>query len=140
MSEGSGRIVLEVATPRGKALETEVDTVQVPGSEGEFGILPGHLPLLSTIKPGILRYYQGNQTHVAAVDTGFAEAGPGRVLILTEGFATPDKIDVDAVKLELAEADKKQAEFAEVHEGAEYDSIVRAQQWAGAQLEAAGRG
>ncbi len=140
MSEGSQQILLEIATPLGKMLEIEVDTVQVPGAQGEFGILPGHLPLLSALKPGILRYYRGGTVTQAAIDVGYAEAGPGKVSVLTEGYATPERIDVEAVTGELLEAEKKQAEFEEVLEGPAYDQVLRAQRWAQARLEAAGKG
>jgi len=139
VSDRSQQILLEIATPLGKMLEVEVDAVQVPGAEGEFGILPGHLPLLSAIKPGILRYYQGETVTQAAIDVGYAEAGPGKVSVLTEGYLTPDRIDVDAVYLELAEAEKKQAAFEEVLEGPAYEQMQRAQAWARARLQAAGK-
>ena len=140
MAEGSQQIHLEIATPRGKMLEVEVDSVQVPGAQGEFGILPGHLPLLSALKPGVMRYYQDGKVRQAAIDVGYAEAGPGKVSILTEGYATPERIDVGAVTLELAEAEKRQAEFTELLEGPAYDQVLRDQRWAQARLEAAGKG
>ena len=140
MSEGSQQILLEIATPLGKMLEIEVDAVQVPGAQGEFGILPGHLPLLSAVKPGVLRYYRGGTMTQAAVDVGYAEAGPSKVSVLTEGYVTPDSVDPAAVGRELAEAEKKQAEFEEVLEGPAYDQVLRAQNWARARLELAGKG
>jgi F-type H+-transporting ATPase subunit epsilon len=140
MAEGSQQIHLEIATPRGKMLQVEVDSVQVPGAQGEFGILPGHLPLLSALKPGVLRYYKEGKMRQAAVDVGYAEAGPGKVSVLTEGYETPERVDVAAVTLELAEAEKRQAEFTELLEGPAYDQVLRAQRWAQARLEAAGKG
>jgi F-type H+-transporting ATPase subunit epsilon len=140
VSQGSQRILLEISTPLGKALEVEVDSVQVPGSEGEFGVLPGHLPLLSALKPGVLRYYKDGNVRAAAIDAGYAEAGPGRVSVLTEGYAPPERVDVEAVTLELAEAEKRQAEFAELHEGPAYDQLLRALRWAEARLEAGRKG
>lgn len=135
MAEESQRILLEIATPDGKALITEVDSVQVPGAEGEFGILVGHLPLLSALKPGLLRYVDKGKTRVAAVDIGYVEAGPGKVSVLTEGYVQPERIDADEVKLELAEAEKRIKEFSGIHEGAEYTDITRSLLWARARLE-----
>ena len=54
---------LEVVTPQKKALETEVDSVTLPGSEGELGILPDHIPLLTTLDTGIVSYTNGSQKH-----------------------------------------------------------------------------
>lgn len=140
MAEGSQQILLEISTPLGKALEVEVDSVQVPGSEGEFGVLPGHLPLLSAVKPGVLRYYKDGKVRTAAIDAGYAEAGPGRVSVLTEGYTPPERIDVEAVTLELAEAEKRLAEFEGAHEGPAHEQLLRAQRWAEARLETARKG
>jgi F-type H+-transporting ATPase subunit epsilon len=131
---------LQVATPTGRALDIEVEWVQVPGAEGEFGILPGHLPLLASLKPGVLRYCQRGTERVAAVDVGFAEAGPARVSLLTETYAPPERVEMAAAKSELDEAEKRLAEYAEICEGPEYEEIQREVAWARARIEAAEQG
>ena len=67
-------LALSVATPIGMQLDIEVETVSVPGAAGELGVLPGHLPLLAALKPGVLRYRKQGQAAIAAVGAGFVEA------------------------------------------------------------------
>jgi ATP synthase F1 epsilon subunit len=105
MAELPQQLHLEVATPLGLALKAEVQSVQAPSVWGEFGVLPGHLPLLASLKSGILRYHANGQEHKAAIGPGFAEAGPDSVRILTDDFAAPAQIDAQAVRSELATAE-----------------------------------
>ena len=129
-------LMLEIATPLGLALKTEADTVQAPSVHGEFGVLAGHLPLLAALKPGVVRYRTGGKQYVAAVSAGFVEAGPERVLLLTDQFAQPKDIDEDAVKQELDDAEKALAVFGETHEGREYEELQRRVDWCTARLAA----
>ena len=127
---------LEVATPRGLMLATQAESVQAPSVDGEFGVLPGHLPLLAALKAGLLKYRAAGKDHVAAVGPGFVEAGSDRVLVLTELFITPDKIDPGQVRTELATAEERLRAFADVYEGAEYQERQRDVDWAIARLDA----
>ena len=102
---------LEVATPDGLALDTQVEIVTAPSVEGEFGVMPDHLPLLAATKSGVLKYRSEGKDHVVAVGPGFVEAGPERVLLLTEMCERPDQIDRAAAEQELASAEKGIAEF-----------------------------
>ena len=68
------KIQLEIVTPRGRALSAMVDEVTAPSVAGEFGVLPGHLPLLAALRTGIVTYRQGAETKRCAVGGGFAEA------------------------------------------------------------------
>ena len=78
-------VQVEIVTPRAVAWKGEAESVQVPGELGEFGVLPRHIPLLSTLRPGTVTVHlQGGSTKKYQVGTGFAEAGPDRVVILTE--------------------------------------------------------
>ncbi len=141
-------LTLEVATPKGLALQTEANAVQAPSVNGEFGVLPGHLPLLAALRCGLLKYTAGNATHIAAVGPGFVEAEPDKVLLLTDLFALPEDIDVDAVNEELKEAhaalnkhfeDRKSAEINdETLLGLELEAteLRRHIDWAEARLEA----
>jgi F-type H+-transporting ATPase subunit epsilon len=137
MADSSHQLRLEVATPNGMSIEADVDWVQIPGSEGELGVLPGHLPLLSAIKPGVLRYSQGGTTKVAAVDSGYVEAGGEEVTLLTTQFTTPDKVEVSAVNQELADAEKALKAFEGILGGQEHAELERAVNWAHAQLRIA---
>ena len=118
-------LTLEVTTPRGLALRTEADYVQAPSVQGELGVLPNHLPVLAAIQCGLLKYKSGGKVQVAAVGPGFLEAEPDRVVVLSDLFATPEKVDVDATKQELANANEALKKFGERHKGTEYDKLKR---------------
>ena len=134
MAETSQALGLVVVTPTGVAVKTEVESVQVPGVQGELGILPRHLPLLSALKPGVLRYRKQDKYQVAALDSGYVEVGAAKVTLLTARYAAPESIDLEAAKKELAEAEEKLKSFVGLHEGAEHAEVLRAIDWARAQL------
>jgi len=127
---------LEVATPLGLALGTAAESVSAPSVRGEFGVLPGHLPLLAALKSGVLRYRVGGKDHVVAVGPGFVEAGSEKVLVLTDKFVTPTEIDAVVVKRELAEAEKRLAAFPDAYDGPDYEVLQLAVDWAQAKLDA----
>ena len=91
---------LEIVTPGSKIFEGQVDSVLLPGVEGEMQILPQHETLISELNAGEVRYVQDGQTHVLAIGEGFAEVTGTSVGILTEG-AVHDK-DIDEQKAEEA--------------------------------------
>ena len=72
------KIDLEIVTPKGKALVVSVDEVTAPSVQGEFGVLPGHLPVVAAIRTGIVTYRTGSESKRVAVGPGFAEAGNPR--------------------------------------------------------------
>ena len=88
------KIRLEIVTPDRLLLSEEVEEVTIPGSEGYLGILPGHLPLLTTLGVGVLSYHQGGKKHSFAVSGGFAEVLGDRVIVLAETVERPEEIDV----------------------------------------------
>jgi F-type H+-transporting ATPase subunit epsilon len=92
------KLHLEVVTPARVVLEKDVDIVVAPGSEGEFGVLPGHVSFLSGIVPGELRYAAGLEKEVLAVSTGFAEVFKNRVSILVDAAEKASEIDVDRAR------------------------------------------
>jgi len=95
------RIKLEVVTPERKVFEAEVDRVEVPGLDGELGILPGHTELVSLLKPaGLLTYHIGNETGEMAISNGFLEVSSDRVTVLANRATRPEDIDLaSALKL-----------------------------------------
>jgi F-type H+-transporting ATPase subunit epsilon len=99
------KLTLEVVTPERLLVSAEVDEVQLPGSEGYFGVLPGHTPLLATLQVGELWYRSGSEKHYLAVAFGFAEVLPDRVTVLAQLAERPEDIDVPR-----AEAARKRAE------------------------------
>ena len=128
-------LTLEVATPVGLALQTECESVAAPSVQGEFGVYPGHVPLLAALRSGVITYHVGGKDLAAAVGPGFVEAGPDKVLLLTDAFALPDDVDVDDVKAELEDAEGRLAAVDSSSASAEHDEIEREIQWAQARLE-----
>ena len=87
-------LTLEVVTPDGLLLREEVDSVQAPGSEGSFGVLPGHIPMLTTLGAGEIIYRKGAETGNIVCLFGFCEVLPDRVHIMAESGERADQIDV----------------------------------------------
>ena len=109
-----GKMLLEIVAPSRQVVRSErVDEVVAPGSEGEFGVLPGHTPFLTTLKMGELSYREGKEWHHLAVDWGYAEVGPNRVIILAEGADRATEIDIAEAKLAKERAEKALAEKLE---------------------------
>ena len=130
------QLQLDVVTPVGSVLSARVDSVQAPSVEGEFGVLPNHLPLLAALKSGLLVWEVGGERNIAAIGPGFVEGGPDKVLLLTDLFAMPDKINPDEVRQELAKAEEALKAFGELYEGPEYNELQRDVDWAHARLNA----
>src|SRR5882757_7040946 len=95
------KIELEIVTPKGRALHESVDEVTAPSVQGEFGVLPGHLPTVTALRPGIVSYKQGSETRKVAVGSGFAETGQNKLLILAEEYAERQNIDPVVIRKEL---------------------------------------
>lgn len=127
---------LEVATPDGLALQTEAEIVTAQSVEGEFGVLPGHLPLLAATKAGLLKYRVAGKEEVAAVGPGFVEALPDRVLLLTDAFLKPSDVDRAAAEKDLAAAERAAADYKGPMDDAAYQELARALDWARARLDA----
>ena len=100
-----GKILLEIVTPQGLVFSEEVDEVTAAGSEGEFGVLPGHVPFVTTLKIGILTCKKGNESKFFFVNWGYAEVGHEKVMILADSAEKSEEID-----LERAIAARKRAE------------------------------
>jgi F-type H+-transporting ATPase subunit epsilon len=144
------RIQLEIVTPRGRALLANVDEVTAPSVNGEFGVLPGHLPLLAALRTGIVTYREGVETKRCAVGPGFAEAGPNKLVILTNEYAERSQIDPVVVRKDLAQIeqqlaklegkaivapDTKDPDATAVEARVEREELVARENWLAAQLE-----
>ena len=86
-------MLFELATPVRMVVTAEVDEVVAPGSEGYFGVLPGHAAFLTTLGSGEVSYRSGPREHYLAVAGGFAEVRADHVIILAEHAERPDEID-----------------------------------------------
>ena len=103
-------LTLEIVTPEASVYSDTVDSVVIPTVEGEVGILPGHIALLTQVADGELRVTKGNETQWLAVGGGFAHVGGDRVRVLAERAITEEKIDEGAVEAALKRAEQQIAD------------------------------
>jgi F-type H+-transporting ATPase subunit epsilon len=107
----AGTIKLEVVTPEKIVVSEDAQIVMAPGVLGEFGVLIGHTPFLTTLKTGVLRYTDAHGAeHMIFVSGGFAEALPDKVTILAESAERRRDIDVERARTALERAQKRLAE------------------------------
>jgi len=88
-------LLLEIVTPEKLAYSDEVDSVQLPGSEGELGVLPHHAPLISTLGAGELRLRKGGQEESFAIVGGFVQVFPDKVVVMAETADMASEIDLE---------------------------------------------
>jgi len=100
-------LTLEIVTPEARVYSDTIETVVIPTLQGEIGILPGHIPLLTQVQAGELRVSKDGRTELLAIGNGFAQVQGDRVSVLAESAITEEKIDVNAV-----EEARKRAEVA----------------------------
>jgi len=100
-------LTLEIVTPEARVYSDTIETVVIPTVEGEIGILPGHIPLLTQVQAGELRVFKDGRMELLAIGNGFAQVQGDRVSVLAESAITEEKIDVNAV-----EEARKRAEVA----------------------------
>ena len=107
----AGKIRLDVVTPEKVVVSEEAQITACPGSLGEFGVLIGHTPFLTTLKTGVVRYTDadGNERFVF-VSGGFAEALPDKVTVLAESAERRREIEIERAKAALDRAQKRLAE------------------------------
>jgi F-type H+-transporting ATPase subunit epsilon len=134
------KIELEIVTPKGRAFHATVDEVTAPSVQGEFGVLPGHLPAVASLRTGIVAYRQGSETKKCAVGPGFAEAGLNKLLILAEDYEVREKIDPVVVRKELHEIQEKlEKVIAQMEALPDVDSerkhLIERENWLAALLE-----
>jgi F-type H+-transporting ATPase subunit epsilon len=137
---------LSLTTPRGALVDTDIEEVTAPGTLGEFGVLPGHVPLMSALKPGVLVYRGKGTNGVIAVGPGFLQVAPpaqsdtinDRVLVLVDQALPASDIDRAAAQKDLAGAEKELAAWTTELDGA-YRAVEIRRQWAQARLDAADR-
>lgn len=120
-------IILEILTPSGpfKALAGDEDLtvpgVEVPGLLGELGVLPSHIPFVSPVKPGVVRFRHGGASHRIAVGMGFVEISQqGRVSILVDRAESGADVDVAEAEASAAEAQKELAGLTDAIDDAEH--------------------
>ncbi|HVC00341.1 MAG TPA: F0F1 ATP synthase subunit epsilon [Candidatus Dormibacteraeota bacterium] len=106
-------IALEVVTPDRRVVQETVDEVQVPGSQGYIGALPGHAPLMTELGIGMLSYRKGASWSYLTAIGGFAEVLADRVIVLAEEAERAEEIDVERAREAMARAQGRLAKMQE---------------------------
>jgi F-type H+-transporting ATPase subunit epsilon len=137
-SAASETILLEVVTPHGVALREHVSEVTAPSVAGEFGVLPGHLPLLAALRTGLVSYKKDGKEESLAVHHGFVEVAHDVMLVLTERFAQKGDVDVVRVRLRLKEVDDQLDHWQGELTDPKRRDLIEEEQWLASQLELIG--
>jgi F-type H+-transporting ATPase subunit epsilon len=128
---------VNLVTPRGVVAHTDADSVQAPGELGEFELLPGHIPMLTALRPGVLTI--GTKVRARyAVASGYLRVGPsGAVEILVEQAMPAKDIDAEAAKKDLAAVEAELAKWGDLPLDGDYVYVQHRGGWARARLDAA---
>ncbi|MBA3458188.1 MAG: ATP synthase F1 subunit epsilon [Deltaproteobacteria bacterium] len=129
---------VNVVTPKGVIAHTEADSVQAPGELGEFEMMPGHIPMLTALRPGVLTI--GTKARARyAVSSGYLRVDPtGAVEILVEQALPAKEIDAAAAKKDLATAEAELAKWGDKPMDGDYVNLQQRVGWAHARLDAVG--
>lgn len=104
-------LTLQIVTPD-HSFTYEVDEVSLPGSEGDFGVLPGHTPLFSALRTGQMWYRQGSEKHALAVSVGFVEVLPAKVTVIAQVAERAEALDQARAEAGMTRAEEMQAPVA----------------------------
>jgi len=127
---------VNLVTPKGVVSQSETDSVQAPGELGEFELLPGHVPMLTALRPGVLTVGTKTRTRYA-VGPGYLRIDPaGSVEILVEQAMPATEIDVDAARKDLQTAESELAKWGDKAQDGDYRSLVDKSGWARARIDA----
>src|SRR5215212_9424445 len=100
---------LDLVSPEKLLFSGEVDQVDVPGSEGDFGVLAGHAPLVATMRPGILTVYRSGEALKIVVSGGFAEVGPAGLTVLADRAVPAEDFDPSVLAGEIKSTEENAA-------------------------------
>lgn len=126
-------LTLEIVTPEAKVYTDTIDSVVVPTVEGEIGVLPGHIPLVTQVEHGELRVTKDNVTSFLAVGGGFAQIDGDRIRVLAEHAITEEKIDEHAVEAALKKAEQELAAAKDM-DPQQYEHLQSLVRYSGVQL------
>jgi F-type H+-transporting ATPase subunit epsilon len=101
----------ELASPAKLVFSGDVEQVDVPGSEGDFGVLPGHAPLVAMLRPGIMTIYKGGEKQQIVVYGGFAEVGPNGLTVLADMASAVEELDRAALAAQLEQLEQRVKEM-----------------------------
>jgi F-type H+-transporting ATPase subunit epsilon len=127
---------VNLVTPKGVVAHTDADSVQAPGELGEFELLPGHVPMLTALKSGVLTI--GTKARARyAVSSGYLRVDPsGAVEILVEQALPSSEVDAEAAKKDLAAAEAELAKWGDKAQDGDYVSLQAKAGWAKARIDA----
>ncbi len=129
---------LQVATPERSFVDEQVSQAELPGKDGYMGILAGHAPLLSALKPGVLRYSGGSGgQHALVIDGGFVEVFDNHVRVLADHAEAAGDVQVERARQQLEEASRK---LQEAKDTAESEAALRSMEQAQARIDATATG
>ena len=126
-------LTLEIVTPEARVYSDTIDTVVIPTTSGEIGILPGHIPLLTQIEHGELRVTKNGLTMLLAVSGGFAEIEGDHIHVLAENAITEEKIDEHAVEAALKRAEDELRAAKDI-DPQQYEHLQNLVRYSGVQL------
>lgn len=126
-------LTLEIVTPEAKVYSDSIDSVVIPTVQGEIGILPGHIPLLTQVEHGELRVTKGAETQWLAVGNGFAQIDGDTVRVLAETAITEEKIDEHAVEAAMKRAEEELKAAKDI-DPAQYEHLQNLVRYSGVQL------
>jgi F-type H+-transporting ATPase subunit epsilon len=126
-------LTLEIVTPEAKVYSDTIDSVVIPTVEGEIGVLPGHIPLLTQVENGELRVTKGATTQLLVVSGGFAQIDGDRVRVLAENAINEEKIDENAVEAALKRAEEQLREAKDM-DPQQYEHLQSMVRYSGVQL------
>ncbi len=126
-------LTLEIVTPEAKVYSDTIDSVVIPTVEGEIGVLPGHIPLLTQIEQGELRITKGSSSSLLAISGGFAQIDGDRVRVLAEHAITEAKIDEHAVEDAMKRAEQQLREAKNL-DPQQYEQLQNLVRYSGVQL------
>ena len=127
------KMKLEIVTPYCKVVDTEVDEVTATGKVGEFGVLPGHAPFLTSLRIGELVFKNNGASEHMALNWGYFEIKDDKIIVLVETAETAEEIDVDRAKAALGRAEEALKKLSsedkqfKVYEAALERAIIRMQ-------------
>jgi len=130
---------LDILTPLGAKYEgVDVPGVEIPGLLGELGVRPDHVPFVTAVKPGVVRFRTGTTAVRLAVGSGFLEVTEaGRVVLLCERALAPEQIDADEARRRLGEVEAELKQYSGPVTAATYRDLDQERSWLEAQLRCA---
>ena len=111
----------ELVSPDKISFSGEVDQVDVPGSEGDFGVLAGHAPLIALLRPGMMTVYVGSEQTKIVVLGGFAEVGPDGLTVLADVATSLEDLDRASLQKQIAEIEQGMKDMSQ---GSELDREI----------------